>query len=385
VGKSLRGKTWPLSFDPEDYAHTVNNRGLVATFQAFQKGLGPYLATRLLLGMCEAGFIPAGLFTITRWYKSDETSKRFSFYFIGNMFAGACSGLIAYGILHMRGIGGLAGWQWLFLIEGIFTILVGILFIALFPLSSANPVSLLGFRYFSERESQILQQRVLRDDPTKFQPRRNVTLGEVKAALSNWRLLPHLGITILALAPAQTMGSYAPSLVVSFGFDRLKSNAMTSIGAWCLLVANIAYGIIADKTKLRGLTVLVGCFIIWGLTIGNRLLVDSKNGNLRFGILITSIALHAPWHAVHASWVSLNARTAGERSVTMAVFIMGANISGIIGGQLFQAEDAPLYRTGWTVSVALVSAGFLLAGLANLQYWLLNRFQKRQGDAKYKY
>lgn len=48
--------------------------------------------------MCEAGFIPAGLFTITRWYKSDETSKRFSFYFIGNMFAGACSGLIAYGM-----------------------------------------------------------------------------------------------------------------------------------------------------------------------------------------------------------------------------------------------------------------------------------------------
>lgn len=69
----------------------------------------------------------------------------------------------------------------------------------------------------------------------------------------------------------------------------------------------------------------------------------------------------------------------------MAVFIMGANISGIIGSQLFQAEDAPLYRTGWTVSVVLVSTGFLLAGLANLQYWLLNRFQKRQGDAKYKY
>ena len=60
---------------------------------------------------------------------------------------------------------------------------MGILFIALFPLSSANPVSLLGIRYFSERESQILQQRVLRDDPTKFQARRNVSLAEVKAAV----------------------------------------------------------------------------------------------------------------------------------------------------------------------------------------------------------
>jgi hypothetical protein len=68
-------------------------------------------------------------------------------------------------------------------IEGMFTILVGILFIALFPISLANPVSLLGFRYFTERESQILQQRVLRDDPSKLQPRRNVSLAEVKAAV----------------------------------------------------------------------------------------------------------------------------------------------------------------------------------------------------------
>jgi hypothetical protein len=69
----------------------------------------------------------------------------------------------------------------------------------------------------------------------------------------------------------------------------------------------------------------------------------------------------------------------------MAIFIMGANLSGIIGGQLFQAEDAPLYRTGWTVSLVLVSIALLLAVLANLQYWLLNRFQKRQGEARYHY
>jgi hypothetical protein len=83
--------------------------------------------------------------------------------------------------------------------------------------------------------------------------------------------------------------------------------------------------------------------------------------------------------------VALNARTAGERSVTMAMFIMAANISGIIGSQLFQAEDAPLYRTGWTVGLALVSTAFFLAFVANMQYWLLNRFQKRQGEDRYHY
>ena len=88
---------------------------------------------------------------------------------------------------------------------------------------------------------------------------------------------------------------------------------------------------------------------------------------------------------MNGSWLALNAKTAGERSITMAVFIMGANISGIIGSQIFQAEDAPLYKTGWTVILVLVSLALLMSIVANLQYWLLNRFQKRVGKERYFY
>ena len=122
-------------------------------FQAFQKGQAAYLTTRLLLGyatyrhtshvvlaltisrLCEAGFIPAGLYCITMWYKREETSIRFAYYFVGNLTASACSGLVAYGMyvlltysfvlmttntyssLQMRGICGLAGWQWMFIVR----------------------------------------------------------------------------------------------------------------------------------------------------------------------------------------------------------------------------------------------------------------------------
>jgi hypothetical protein len=51
-----------------------------------------------VLSAFESGFIPAGLYTITRWYTQAETSKRFSWYFVGNMTASATSGLIAYGM-----------------------------------------------------------------------------------------------------------------------------------------------------------------------------------------------------------------------------------------------------------------------------------------------
>lgn len=69
----------------------------------------------------------------------------------------------------------------------------------------------------------------------------------------------------------------------------------------------------------------------------------------------------------------MNARSAGERSVTLAIFIMSANASGIVGSQLFQGSDAPYYPVGWTVIVALISVALVCMVVANVQYWLLNR------------
>lgn len=78
--------------------------------------------------------------------------------------------------------------------------------------------------------------------------------------------------------------------------------------------------------------------------------------------------------------MSLNAPTAGERSITLAIMIMSANAAGIIGAQLFQASDAPLYQTGWTVILALVSLGLVISVFANAQYFFLNRRLRRNGE-----
>ena len=83
----------------------------------------------------------------------------------------------------MRGVSGLTGWQWLFLIEGMMTLFLAIAFIAFFPRGTHRPVSLMGLRYFSERESQVLTARVLRDDPSKQQVRQHISREEFMAAV----------------------------------------------------------------------------------------------------------------------------------------------------------------------------------------------------------
>lgn len=76
---------------------------------------------------------------------------------------------------------------------------------------------------------------------------------------------------------------------------------------------------------------------------------------------------------MNGSWLALNAGSPGERSIRMAMFIMSANTSGIVGSQLFQAKDAPLYHTGWRVIVALISLGVVFAIFNIVQYWISNK------------
>ncbi|OKL57205.1 hypothetical protein UA08_07359 [Talaromyces atroroseus] len=371
-----------------DYMLTALIRSLVATFQAFQKGLGAFLVTRLLLGLCESGFIPAGLYTITRWYKRNESSKRFSWFFVGNMLAQAVSGLAAYGMC----------------IEGLFGIVVGAIFILLFPRDVASPLNIFGYAYFTERETEILVRRLLLDDPSKAQRRRNINKDEILRALTNWRLLPHVLLTIAALAPSSTMWSYAPKIVEGLGYGRLRSNAMVSVGQWIQLVLNIAWGYTADKMNIRGPVVLAGMILWWAFALACRLLIYSTDSHSRYAVLTLAIAFSSVWRKmfpsttkegaeftdigqsdpVNGSWMALNARSAGERSITLAIFIMSANASGIVGSQLFQSGDAPLYPIGWSLIVSLVSFGLFLTIFANIQYWLCNLriARKAKSDGK---
>lgn len=107
--------------------------GLVATLQSQMVGKGGFLATRLILGLCEAGYIPGSLFILSTWYKGDELARRISLLFCG-MFGGFAFGpLIASGIVCLHGDRGIAGWKWIFIIEGVFTIFISLVLMALLP------------------------------------------------------------------------------------------------------------------------------------------------------------------------------------------------------------------------------------------------------------
>lgn len=84
----------------------------------------------------------------------------------------------------MRGVANLAGWAWLFIIEGMFTIVMALLFAAFFPQSPLRPSSILGLRYFTDREAEILHHRIIVDDPRKLQQKKWINWSELGSAVS---------------------------------------------------------------------------------------------------------------------------------------------------------------------------------------------------------
>jgi MFS family permease len=84
--------------------------------QVLVKNRAGFLAVRAILGLAEAGYIPGGTYTLSRWYRRHEIGRRTAIFFFG-MFAGnALSPLLASGILKLDGHG-LRGWQYLFMSE----------------------------------------------------------------------------------------------------------------------------------------------------------------------------------------------------------------------------------------------------------------------------
>lgn len=100
--------------------------GVVMTLMGLVRSYPGLLAARIFLGVAEAGLFPGVAYYLTMWYTRDEMQLRQALFFSAASVAGAFSGLLAFGIAKMDGVGGLEGWRWIFLLEGMATVVVAV-------------------------------------------------------------------------------------------------------------------------------------------------------------------------------------------------------------------------------------------------------------------
>ncbi|OBS29619.1 hypothetical protein FPOA_03556 [Fusarium poae] len=352
--------------------------GFTATMQVFIKNRAGFLALRLMLGFSEAGYIPGGVYTLSTWYTKRELSKRVSVFFFGMFGGNAISPILASGILKLEGAHGIKGWQWLFMLEGIFTIFVAFILLLFLPGNPDIPRPLMGpgLVRFSSSEQDILQRRLEIDDP---EGKRSGVQGLaidwalVRRTVLHYRRWPHYVAAFAVFSTWSPLTTYTPSIIVSLGFDRITANALAAVGASLALPVVFLFGYLSDRTNLRGGTVIAGhvCYLIT-LIIARQLHPHVGKWS-RWGLWTAVNSFAVGYHPVSNSWVQLNCREAGERSIAIAMWVMSA-ISGLmVGTQYFRPSDTPFYQTGLRTMISMVTVGIIFASLQIIIYVVHNK------------
>lgn len=118
------------------------------------------MVVRFAIGLAEAGFFPAVLYHMSFWYKPCEMPWRIAFFYSVGQIASALSGLLAFAIGFMNGLGNLAGWRWLFLIEGLPAIILSV--VALFGLPDYPQTA----RFLTPEERSFILKRLSDSAPS---------------------------------------------------------------------------------------------------------------------------------------------------------------------------------------------------------------------------
>lgn len=101
--------------------------------------------------------------------------------------------------------------------------------------------------YFSERETQIIRDRVLLDDPRKARGQIQISRSDIWQTVCQPRILQHAFLTLVSMSAFQGLTQYTPSLIKSLGFGAVRANALASVPVYCSVVwltilAYVSYG-----------------------------------------------------------------------------------------------------------------------------------------------
>jgi MFS family permease len=202
--------------------------GLVIVAMCFIHSVWMFYALRFLLGVAEAGFFPGVMLYFTQWLPDSARGRASAVFLGGSATAYIVTGPITGALLELHGMAGIAGWRWMFALEGAFSILVG--FVAGFFLVSRIEDA----RWLTREEKDALGAAVARDQESRSRAPR----------ISRLRLLVHPQVALLTgVFFAMTLTGYAitfwlPSLVDDIGgLSSFEIGLLTAVPWICAVIA----------------------------------------------------------------------------------------------------------------------------------------------------
>ncbi|KAI1192971.1 major facilitator superfamily domain-containing protein [Nemania serpens] len=344
---------------------------VVAIVQATVRNRQGFFAARAVLGLLVGGFVPDIVLWLSYFYTSKELPIRLSIFLTTISVSGIVTTFSGLGILFLRGRGGWSGWRWLFLIQGLLTLVVGVSSFFMMPPSILQTKT--WFRpngWFTEREEAIAVNRILRDDPSKgdMHNRQAITLPRLWGAAKNYDLWPIYALSFLSSIPQSPPSNYLTIILRNLGFSTFVTNLLTVPSSVVHIFTLLAITWLSERFRERTIFAMAQNLWSFPCLIALRVwpgLVKDVWGTYA---LVTVLLSYPSSQAIMVGWLSKNSNNVGTRSVSVAF----SNTK-----QHLLQQDSPLYHKGNTDLIIINAVCLASFGLTKVFYILRNRHRDR--------
>lgn len=317
--------------------------GIASACMFFVRSAGSFYAMRCIVGAAEAGMFPGAIYYLTQWYPAARRGRILSLFMTAQPVTGVIGGPLSGWIMQSwRGTLGLAGWQWLFLVEALPAVIMGLIFAWVIDDRIADA------RWLTEDEKQVLEAALQRDQMRKQ------ALPSFRAVLGNGRVWLLGAITFTSVMGLYGVGFWLPSIVKATGIQQpLHIGLLTAIPYALTIVAMYFVGRSSDRTGERR------WHLAWCTAIGGVGLIVSTlaAGNVTLAMIALTIATIGIGVSQPLFWNLPTAFLGGGAAAAAIAFInVGGNLAGFFGP----------YLVGWIAGTThstnigmYVLAGFL--------------------------
>ncbi|KDQ64484.1 hypothetical protein JAAARDRAFT_683874 [Jaapia argillacea MUCL 33604] len=365
--------------------------GTVTTLSGLVNSFGSLVAVRFILGLLEGGLLPGIILYLSTIYKRHELQLRVGIFYASASLSGAFGGILATGIVRMSGLAGLAGWRYIFILEGIATVICGIIAMIFLPANIQSAT------FLTEEERSFAPPQIHSDaDFEKKAEQETVevtdrcTSGalaeeEEEEEIFEWREVirgvtdVQVWLTAFAyLGLIVSLYSYSlflPTIVAGLGYSGASAQIHTVPPYVPAVVLTVVVAYLSDRLKWRGPLILI-CLPL--AIIGYIVAITTKTNTGRYAAVFLMAAGVYPSGPCILTILPNNSSGHYKKATTTALQLAVANTGGFIATFAYTADQAPRYIRGHSIALAFVCAAWLFVA-ANVVYCARENRARRQG------
>ncbi|KAJ5693150.1 hypothetical protein N7462_002573 [Penicillium macrosclerotiorum] len=310
--------------------------GIIMTLTGLVQNFSGLMTARWFLGLAEAGLPPGLSYYLSCWYKRSEFGIRMAIYFSSAALAGSFGGLLAAAISQMDGVGGKPGWAWIFILEGLATVLLGLIsfwVVVVFPDRAS---------FLSESDKNRVIRRLALDQQSSGM-HQEWNIGFLWASFKDWKTYTSILIYMGAGGSLYAFALFLPSIVKDLGYTSTTAQLLAVPPNAVAFFVTIIVGYIGDRTQKRGILNIV--LSIVGMAGFGMLIAANTPASRYAGTFLGAMAIF-PSVANTITWTSNNVEGVYKRGITLGLMIGCGNLNGIVASNIYRGQDAPTYYPG---------------------------------------